>query len=79
MLRSEVARRLNIDSALIFALVKEGDTIVECDEDLADGLVLDVFLREVRNHLFRLFVLIFSCSSKRLVQSANNSALLKSI
>ena len=47
VLRMEVARRLGVDASSLFALVKEGDTLVEVDEDISDGLVLDVFLREV--------------------------------
>ena len=47
VLRMEVARRLRVDASVVYALVKDGDTLVEFDEDISDGLVLDVFLREV--------------------------------
>jgi len=44
--RESIARRLGVDPNLIFAFVREGEILVEFDEDITDGIVLDVFLRE---------------------------------
>lgn len=46
MLYNEVAHRLEVPVDSILALVKNGDTLVTVDEDVEDGLTVDVYLDE---------------------------------
>lgn len=45
-LRGEISRRLGVDSSHIAAIVQDQDILVSEDEDIIDGLVLDIFLSE---------------------------------
>lgn len=42
-LKNIINTRLRVDTAHPITIVKDGDTLVEMDEDLEDGMVLDVF------------------------------------
>lgn len=46
LLYGEVALRLEVSVDSILALVKNGDTLVTMDEDVEDGMAVDVYLDE---------------------------------
>lgn len=44
LLREEIEKKLNVEARNIYAIVRDENVLVECDEDLISGLRLDVYI-----------------------------------